>query len=121
MRNCGVYLIVAPNGYLYIGASKNLKKRIATYKNCRNIGGRPIEMSMWHRSYRNHSITVIELCGESDLWELEQFYIEYFRFLGFNLLNVHGNPSPPPFARTVKKSIKRKRLIEWLSKNRLAK
>lgn len=84
----GIYKITNPTGLIYIGASKNIEKRIAKgYKN--KVGGktRLIDASMLVYGYENHIFETVELCNVDQLNNRERHYQELFNCLHPNGLN----------------------------------
>lgn len=93
MGRSGIYMVINPVNEVYIGASKDLDKRAASYK-YKPSTFRPIDMSL--RRYGNdaHSFDILEFCDWEDLSHQENFYIQYMKFLGFTVLNVNnGSPN----------------------------
>ena len=89
MNDCGIYLIENPLGHVYVGCSKRLSKRIPLYKAMRS--NRPIDLSIKEHGFEKHVFTIIEYCDPNHrlrMYELEQFYTQYFEFLGLTVLNV---------------------------------
>lgn len=89
MKNCGVYMVVNPLNQVYIGASKNLKNRTKCYTSMNNpLCDRPISMSIKKYGKDAHTVTILEECPPRKLSETEKFYINYFKYLGFDMLNL---------------------------------
>ncbi len=71
-----IYKITSPSGRIYIGKSKNLKKRIKDYKyQCEK------RKSILHDSIRgygweNHTLEIIEECEDDSLSEREIFWVK---------------------------------------------
>ncbi len=72
-------MITSPSGLVYIGESKNLKKRCLSYLNLNKITGqRAIYNSILKYSTDNHKIEILELCEEEFLLERERYYQEIY-------------------------------------------
>jgi group I intron endonuclease len=75
----GIYMITSPSGLVYIGESKNLKKRCLSYLTLNKITGqRAIYNSILKYSTDNHKIEILELCEEEFLLERERYYQEIY-------------------------------------------
>ncbi len=131
--NVTIYCLCDPRNaqIRYVGKAKNTKKRFHSHlwedkrtdrktnwiKHLKRLGLAP-------------TIDVLEVCENSndqDWQESERFWINYLRFLGFDLTNlVDGgrggtNPHPESIAKRVAKTTGRKRTEESKLKMRLAK
>ena len=80
--NTGIYIIRNENnGKIYIGQSKDLKRRLADHKRLLSSGKHP-NFYMQHsydNAEGNFSFNVLEYCSIEDLDEKEIFWISYFR------------------------------------------
>lgn len=76
-KNCGIYLIVAPNGRVYIGSSKNLIKRQKQhfYKLRNNKHHCQALQNAWNKYGELIKFVVIQYCQEIELIENEQNWI----------------------------------------------
>jgi group I intron endonuclease len=75
----GIYKITSPNGLVYIGETKNLKKRCLSYLSSSKIKGqRAIYNSILKYSVDRHKIEILELCDEESLLERERYYQEIY-------------------------------------------
>lgn len=83
---CGIYKITSPSGKIYIGKSKNIKRRISEYKRNNHISQPKIYNSILKYGWSSHNFEIIHLCDESELNNLERFYIK--KYNTFN--TVHG-------------------------------
>jgi group I intron endonuclease len=73
----GIYKITNPIGEVYIGQSKNIKKRFLTYIN--NNGCSPkIYNSILDYGFENHTFEILSKCTDSDLKHLEAFFIKKY-------------------------------------------
>lgn len=75
----GIYKITSPSGLVYIGETKNLKKRCLSYLSLNKIKGqRAIYNSILKYSADRHKIEILELCDEEFLLERERYYQEIY-------------------------------------------
>jgi len=74
---CGIYKITSPTGRLYIGKSKNMKRRFGEYKN-RKDNGSFIQRSIVKHGWDLHVFEVVHECDESELNKWEKYYIKAF-------------------------------------------
>lgn len=105
----GIYKITSPTGRLYIGQSKSLELRIASYKYYDREYRQYIKMgkkslilnSLKKYGYEQHKFEIIDICDISILNEREIYYIELFKtyftkYPEFNGLNLHEGGTTPP-------------------------
>lgn len=93
----GIYVILAPDGKLYVGQSYDLKKRERDYQlhHCQN---QPIlYASVFKHGFQHHTFMVLAVTennlSKKELTALENHHIERFKRLGFELLNgTKGRP-----------------------------
>lgn len=128
MEDCGIYMVTNPINEVYIGASRSLENRKQHYRYRPFSFSRPIDVSLRKYGADGHVFTILEYCDERFLSNMENFYIQYMKFLGFSVLNV-GNSSPnkrnPRLidthphhrARSIGRIIKRERKSRGYSKN----
>ena len=85
----GIYKITNPEGKIYIGKSKNIKKRFETYKllNCKKQP--KLFRSLAKYGWVNHLFEIIEECPLNILTERETYYIEYYNSTDCGL-NIKG-------------------------------
>jgi len=75
----GIYKIINPLGFIYIGQSKDLRKRIRDYKsNCKK-GQRKLFNSFKENGFENHIFEIIEECKIDELNKRERYYQEFFK------------------------------------------
>ena len=102
----GIYKITNPKGKIYIGKTKNYRKRIRNYLNLECKDQRKIYNSLKKYGPENHTFEIIEECDLDKLNEREIYWIDIFQSVkrGLNLTfgGDGGNRS--------KESIKRGRL-----------
>lgn len=85
----GIYKITNPKGNIYIGQSSDIQKRFKEYKrlNCKNQT--KIFNSLNKYGYENHIFEIICIVKDHNLLNnYEIFYINYYRKLGIELLNL---------------------------------
>lgn len=93
-RKSGVYGIRnLINNKLYVGSSKNLKKRIIAHKCGLNKNKHPNEyLQKSYNKYGLHNFLffTIELCDTAKLYEREQYFIDLYQSIdnGYNLKRV---------------------------------
>lgn len=94
MRVAGIYVIQNPVGYVYVGQSRNIQKRIGTHRRG-DVRGQPVlRQSLDTYGPENHEITlVLEMsldCSPEDLDKAEEHYLEMLRYCGHGILNSRG-------------------------------
>lgn len=81
--NSGIYQIVnTKNNKIYIGSSKNCKKRIITHFSLlRNNKHKNKHLQSAYNKYgkENFNASIIELCKIEDLFIREQYYVDYYK------------------------------------------
>jgi group I intron endonuclease len=75
---CGIYKITSPSGKIYIGQSKDIKKRIYHYNGKLGIGQPKIHNSIIKYGWNMHIFEVIHECLESELNDYEKYYIKFY-------------------------------------------
>lgn len=87
--NCGIYKITSPSGRIYIGESKELKRRIAKYKKMYKSDSRQHKLynSLKKYGWEAHVIEVIEECEIDELLCRERFWQDFYDVLGQKGLN----------------------------------
>lgn len=92
MNNTGIYTIESPTKKIYVGQSANLLLRTQTYayENCK---AQPkLYASLKKHGWENHKFQVImslkDDIGQAILNWYEQFFIDYYRSEGFELMNL---------------------------------
>ncbi len=83
---CGIYKITSPSNKIYIGQSKNINKRFLKYKNVDCKQQIKLYNSLLKYGWENHKFEIICECLESELNNLEKYYI--IKFDTFN--TEHG-------------------------------
>lgn len=74
----GIYKIISPTGRIYIGQSVNIERRFSAYKgmNCRQQT--KLYYSLLKHGVDQHEFSVLEVCDQDCLDQLESYYIEKF-------------------------------------------
>ena len=91
----GIYKITSPKNKIYIGQSINIKKRFNLYKllHCKNQT--KLYNSLNKYGYDNHKFEVLIECNESELNNLEKYYVDLFNTFnskfGLNLKDGGGH------------------------------
>ena len=86
----GIYKIICEgNGSIYIGSSSNIKKRWSSHRNkIKKVNHNPKINNCITKYGKNvFSFSIIELCLVENLIEREQFWADYYKESGSNLLN----------------------------------
>lgn len=83
---CGIYKITSPTGRVYIGQSKDIKNRWASY-NRKNGAKRQkvLERSFIKHGAQNHTFEVVEECSEVDLNCRERYWQDFYDVLNGGL------------------------------------
>ncbi len=82
--SCGIYKITNNiNQKCYIGCSKNIEHRWIAHKSESILEYNPQYNYSIHKAFRkygidNFSFEIVELCTESELFDKEQYYIQYY-------------------------------------------
>jgi group I intron endonuclease len=84
----GIYIIVSPTNKVYVGQSLDLRTRIESYKRLWQKSDRPVIKSIIKHGIENHTIEEIEYCDQELLNEREIYWEQYYRSLGFRMLNA---------------------------------
>lgn len=82
---CGIYKITSPKGKIYIGQSKNIKKRWYSYVNLYCKSQPKIYNSLKKYGVSSHKFEVIHICNLNELDELELFYIDFYQSFKNNI------------------------------------
>jgi group I intron endonuclease len=92
LTDIGIYSIKSPTNKIYIGQSKKLKERIPHYRRetCQNQ--RKLFNSIKKHGWNSHSYNVL-ICLKNGVYQnwidyFEQFFIDYYRNIGIELLNL---------------------------------
>lgn len=83
----GVYKIVSPSGKIYIGSSKNIEKRFASYKKMFCKSQTKLYRSFKKYGVNSHVFSVLIECNFDELYEYEHLYSNYYNVLGEKGLN----------------------------------
>ena len=87
-KNCGIYKITSPTGKVYIGQSKNIKRRFLEYEKIIRVEKQVILYKSFKKyGWENHQFDIIEYCTEENLNCSERFWQDEFDVLGKNGLN----------------------------------
>lgn len=109
----GIYKITSPSGRVYIGQSRNIKKRWFQHKTEKRFGNKyPLGLSMIKYGSDNHSFLVVhELpsdVGQRELDAHEQLYIDLYRDARVSILNIKGAGSVGKHSEETKKILSQK-------------
>ena len=83
----GIYKITSPTGKIYIGQSKELKRRIKSYQSCKCISQTRLYRSFLKHGVDNHKFEIICTCNLDELNNLERYYQELYMVTNKNGLN----------------------------------
>ncbi len=78
-KTCGIYKIISPTKKIYIGKSANLPDRRQRYSQYRCKAQRKLYNSLMKHGWNKHKFEIICECSESELNELEIYYIKYYQ------------------------------------------
>lgn len=84
----GIYKITNPKGKIYIGSSKNIKKRFNRYKKLDCKSQTKIYNSLNKYGINEHIFEIIYTCDVSELYKWERYFGEQYDVLGENGLNL---------------------------------
>lgn len=71
----GIYKITNPKGHIYIGQSRNIKRRFTVYKSLYCKSQKKLYASLKKYGVKNHKFEVVCQCDVDQLNTMEQFYI----------------------------------------------
>ena len=77
-KDCGIYKIISPTKKIYIGKSANLSNRRQNYSQYHCKSQRKLYNSLMKYGWDKHKFEIICECSESELNELEIYYIKYY-------------------------------------------
>lgn len=83
----GIYKITSPSGKVYIGQSRNIRKRFSVYKRKKCENQIRIYNSIMKYGWDNHIFEVIEECEIELLNERERYWQDFYNVIGKNGLN----------------------------------
>ena len=84
---CGIYKITNPSGKVYIGQSRNIKKRVRYYINKHSSTKRQIKIyaSLKQYGWETHTFEIIEECSIEDLNCRERHWQDFYDVLNGGL------------------------------------
>lgn len=83
----GIYKITSPNNRVYIGQSRNIKKRFSNYKYLYCKKQKRLYASFLKYGVENHKFDILEFCLLEDLNKKERYYQDLYSVLGKEGLN----------------------------------
>ena len=83
----GIYKITSPSGRVYIGQSRNIKKRFSGYMRMKSVDQSRLHASFLKYGIDNHVFEIIEECDFLELNKRERFYQDMYEVLGPKGLN----------------------------------
>lgn len=85
-KNCGIYKITSPRGRVYIGQSKNIKRRWGIYRTPKGTNSQKLLSKSFKKyGWENHQFDIIEYCSEDELNCSERFWQDQFDVLNGGL------------------------------------
>jgi len=115
----GIYKIESPSKSVYIGQSRDIKKRFKLYdcKNNKKVKQPLIERSINKHGYENHKFSIlIELpvdVSSEVLTRYEQIYMDQYRECGFAMLNIlAAKGSPYGFKRPIEQRERHSKMMK---------
>ncbi len=108
MSNTGIYVITSPTNKVYVGQSTNLKDRQRVYRDAHCKGQPKLYSSLKKYGWTAHKFEVIlplkEDINQGQLNYWEQFFMDYYRQNGFELMNIReGGHNGKMSAETIEK------------------
>lgn len=83
---CGIYKITSPTGRVYIGQSKDIKRRKRDYKRISKVKGQPLlEKSILKYGWEFHTFEIIEECEFEQLNIKERYWQDFYDVLNGGL------------------------------------
>ena len=86
---CGIYKLTSPTGKVYVGQSKDIKRRFKQYKRLACEFQPKLYASLSKHGPKNHAFDIIEVCDNENLNMLEREYIKsldsFDNSMGMNL------------------------------------
>lgn len=85
-----IYLITNPKGYLYVGKTNDIKRRLEAYKYLECKSQKRLYNSLKKYGFENHKVKILHTCLYEESAKWEKFYIEaYNSFSGSNKLGMN--------------------------------
>ena len=105
----GIYLITSPSGRVYIGQSRNLKRRVKDYRNLAN-NKQPLLFNSFNKyGFVSHEIKMIhelpEDVSQEVLNKYEAYYLDTYRNADFKMMNVREAGSNGKLSESTKEKI----------------
>ena len=105
----GIYLIVNPNNKLYVGSSKNIKKRFSQYRGLYEKTQIKLYNSFLKYGVESHKFIVLEYCGFDCLYKKERYWGDKYnvlnREIGLNCMLPGFNDVKLKMSEETKKKI----------------
>ena len=73
-----IYRLVNPAGKVYVGQTKNFEVRMRAYKKLRCKGQPKIYASLLEYGYDRHTVEVIEICENKEMYRRERYWVDLF-------------------------------------------
>lgn len=120
-----IYKITNPKGAIYIGKTKDFKKRMSFYKNSLCKSQKKLYNSIVKYGWKNHAIEVIENISKEQVSDREIYWINFFKTnykrypenKGLNLSDGGENNKGNNIRRVYEYDITGKYVREWACQN----
>ena len=105
----GIYKLTSPSGKIYIGQSWNVRKRMNQYRSLKRRGQTHLFHSFQKYGFENHDFEIIHQFTEDVVQEMmdffEQYYMDYYRVIGYDLLNLREGGSNGKFSAEARRNM----------------
>lgn len=113
----GIYKITSPSGRIYIGQSWNIKRRFSQYKSGPPKTQAKLCNSFSKYGYEQHIFEIIHELSIDNTQELldyfEVYYMNYYRDLGIDLLNLKEGGSRGKNCQETIQKMRRPKTKQW--------
>lgn len=116
-----IYKITSPSNRIYIGQTRNLSKRISSYRRLKKPGQPKLFYSIKKYGFESHTVEVVHKLPidvtQSVLNEYEELYMDLYKNANFDLLNVKAAGSRGKHSLETIEKIKKNNARPMLGKN----
>lgn len=117
----GIYRLISPTNKIYVGQSWNIEKRKKRYQlvNCK---GQPkLYTSLKKYGFENHSFKILyqtDVPDQKILNYFEDYYIEQYRSMGYEMLNIRKGGSNGKLSEETKQKLRKPKSVKsfWLGR-----
>jgi group I intron endonuclease len=121
-KTVGIYKITSPKNKIYIGQSWNIQNRLKAYSGCHCVGQKSLYNSIKKYGWENHFFEVIhelpEDIEQSIIDQYEILYYDFYKDLGFSMLNIKNPGSRGKHSEYTKLKMKKPKPIGFGEKVR---